>query len=459
MKHLAHNVAGSVICELGEPYCATRLDYLWENDAQLTLAVVAFVGLDVSDSMFAMGKTASLIGHSMLTMFDGYHDLRTAMSTQPSTVAVDPAILAHKKRSTTTTPVAPLQTASLILVDRIEDLFTPILMGGDQPVLHRVLNAVKTDAVQAHTRNESSTDDSRTSDDVGDDAEVLVDIALKPDWLRALHAAEDETSTNGGGTSRTDTAVSSPMNGVSTLAVHHVPSICHLTADGLLPALMTESEDVGRGRLVDALKQHIREERGTLPPAKKRGIGAEILALVQSLLKAPGKEQPVVGADGHPTLAPTVRTQSLLAIAATVIETMQRSSAKQFSSVCAWKAALDTRISRESDWQKVLVSAEFSLESTDAELITAAMAVTQRPLHHRTRPGGTTTSSSSSSSGDVDGPADVSQILLLTVGLMGFMRFRTTTLDFLQPLAEALAQHLLVHARYVYDTPLGSLFF
>lgn len=377
--------------------------------------------------MFAMGKTASLIGHSMLTMFDGYHDLRTAMSTNPSTVAVDPTAFA-KKRSTTTNTVAPLQPASLILVDRIEDLFTPILMGGDQPVLHRVLNAIKTDAVQAHTlasSHESSTEDSPSDDDDNDDddAEVLVDIALKPDWLRALHTAEDDSSADGPPQQqqqqqRTDTAVSSPMNGVSTLAVHHVPSICHLTSDGVLPALMTESEDVGRGRLVDALKQHIRDERGTLPPAKKRGIGAEILALVQSLLKAPGKEAPVV-TDGNPVLAPAVRTQSLLAIAATVIETMQRSSAKQFSSVCAWKAALDTRISRESDWQKVLASAEFSLDSTDAELIAAAMAVTQRPLH-RTRT--TTNTAVGTSSGEVDGPTDVSQILLLTVGYVKWWR-------------------------------------
>lgn len=359
--------------------------------------------------MFAMGKTASLIGHSMLTLFDGYQDLRTALSTNPSAIAVDPT-LSTKKRSSTTATASPLQPASLIVIDRIEDLFTPILMGGDQPVLHRVLNAIKTDAAQAYA-TDSSGEMTAATIAANDDAEVLVDIALKPDWLHALHTASSDDPSVSSDKQRTDSAaVSSPMNGVSTLAVHHVPSLCYLSSDGLLPSLMTDSEDVGRGRLVDTLKQHIRDERGTLPPAKKRGIGAEILALVQSLLKAPGKEQPVVGGDTPPVLAPIVRTQSLLALAATVIETMQRSSAKQFASVCAWKAALDTRISRESDWQKVLVSsAAFSLDATDAELIEAAMAVTQRPLH-RSR------TTADNSVGDVDGPVDVSQILLLTVG-------------------------------------------
>lgn len=356
------------------------------------------------DSMFAIGKTSSLVGHSVLSMLEAYNDIRTGKNIEQSSRFID------MKKVTTSNSRSSMSLGSLILVDRLEDLFTPIIQGGEQPVFHRVLNAIKMDSLQIsdyQTSEESGNAVGKTDEFAV--KSVLVDISLQPEWCSSLKDIDnvinpDETASI--------IPVALPMNAMSTLAVHAVPSLCYSPASSsassnsssLILELMAGAEEQGRGLLVDVLKQSITLEKGSLPPAKKRGIGAEILALVQSLIKAPGQDssKSMLGTgETEPSIGTITRSQSLLSLSLTIIETMQRSSAKQFSTVCSWKAALDTRIAREADWVKVLQ------ESSDEDAFIAnSAALIQRPLHRNTR----------REDINIDGPVDVSHILLLAIG-------------------------------------------
>lgn len=344
--------------------------------------------------MFAIGKTASLVGHSVLVMLENYTEICTGKNAEGASTPLE---LRGMSMSKSFVP------GSLILVDRLEDLFTPILHGGEQPVLHRVLNAVKMDATQSST-NDSYLDEERidVSRPLNKEAEVAVDISLYPEWCCSRDACDLEEEDLGA-------TMGLPMNAVSTLAVHAIPSICYHPNDGtdILTTFMTGTEEEGRTNLVDTLKQLICEEHGTLPPAKKRGIGAEILALVQSLIKAPGRDAPSSSDTSNDAcLGTVVRSRSLLSIAMTVIETMQRSSAKQYSTICSWKASLDTRISRESEWLQALQ--QHQDPDRDNVVVETAMRSSKRPL------------AATVSSTENDGPVDASHILLLTIGYVCF---------------------------------------
>jgi hypothetical protein len=121
-------------------------------------------------------------------------------------------------------------------------------------------------------------------------------------------------------------------------------------------ALYSSCEDEGKTALTRAIRAQIEERQGSIPPAKRRGVGAEILAYVQALMQTQSKSQLSTTAG----TAETVREERvisnslgdqnycLISVALAVVEAMQRSPAKQFQQICAFQCSYDTRTAREA---------------------------------------------------------------------------------------------------------------
>jgi hypothetical protein len=120
-------------------------------------------------------------------------------------------------------------------------------------------------------------------------------------------------------------------------------------------------EETFQSTLCSLLSSIIDRERGKqpLPPKKKRGIGAEVLALIQELIRSPGgtaaaTATAAVGDDSpfrkdnaikslQYSVPVCIRHAALISLSYSVIECMQRSSPKQFHSVCSWQCSFEER--------------------------------------------------------------------------------------------------------------------
>jgi hypothetical protein len=249
---------------------------------------------------------------------------------------------------------SPLKHASLILVDRWEDLFTPSASTGTHPLAHRIINTLK--------MAESSQNAPSSS----------IDVALQPGWLKAFRSLNESDSSNSlQKESNSLQSFNAPMNAVGSSSFKTLPSLCYTSKDPELTStmrykIMACNEDEGRSTLCQELKDQISKEKGNLPPPKKRGLGAEVSALVQSLLESPGSYSlpmnPVFRTSYNPIVC--CKSERLIALSYAVIDAMQRSSPKQFISLCNWKAAFDDRIIRENDMiQNMLQYDEFDVAS------------------------------------------------------------------------------------------------
>jgi hypothetical protein len=113
-------------------------------------------------------------------------------------------------------------------------------------------------------------------------------------------------------------------------------------------------EQFVRNMLCECLRKLVTVNGGTLPPAKKkRGLGAEVLALLQALVQAPGS---TVSSSRSSRLSSVcgynvplcMKLQPIISLAAAVIDSMQRSNGKQLLSICNWMCSYDTRATREA---------------------------------------------------------------------------------------------------------------
>ena len=164
-----------------------------------------------------------------------------------------------------------------------------------------------------------------------------------------------------------------PRSTTSTSKLTPATKITLYNPGELQRILLTEPEDDTRRYLSTLLKQLIVQCKGTLPPEKKRGFGAEILALIQALLTTP--YVPVaITAHPHSDASKNVvfiksvikrlgynpyiceEYMSLIRLCYAVIDTMQRSSEKQYAAVCDWEASYDTRSAREEVVTKLLLA-------------------------------------------------------------------------------------------------------
>jgi hypothetical protein len=97
-------------------------------------------------------------------------------------------------------------------------------------------------------------------------------------------------------------------------------------------AMFAMGEESGKTILYDELRKTILESKGTLPPSKKRGIGAELLGLVNAILSTPSSSS----CSSDPPLPYNeelcVESSGLLSWCLALVDSLQRSSTKQLQS-------------------------------------------------------------------------------------------------------------------------------
>lgn len=226
-----------------------------------------------------------------------------------------------------------LEPASVLLIDRIEDLYSPCSHGSSKelsPMAHRILSTIN--SYQSHKHRRSGG----------------VDVCLTPTVLleqaNCFLEAEDRRI-----------PLETSFSALSALPLQLPPSISFSSLKSspelkeLSRSLFSESEETFREQLCSMLRAAVLAEGGSLPPpSKKRGFGAEVLALLQALIVS-GRDQDQVKTLGYsPSIS--LKYEGLLSLALAVVEAMQRSSMKQFSAVCSWLTSYDCRESREEQF-------------------------------------------------------------------------------------------------------------
>ena len=260
--------------------------------------------------MFCEGDVASLIGHNIETAVT---QLRQTAQT------------ANKSRERFFNVSSPILNAgsrcSLLVIDRNVDLRTPLA--------HRA-TSLASRALSTLPRREcgSLCPDLSSGSRLG---EVYLES-------RCLRGAEDSPLTH-------------PMSGLGSLRVFVSPSV---TSSETCQSMITQSEEQTFREVSDELSKSVSacnpSALATLP-SKKRGPGAETLALAQLLLAQ---------SEGVPL--------RLLGRAATIIEAMQRSSGKQWSQVCRWRCSFDVREARERALSQLIQAAASYHSDSSAEV-------------------------------------------------------------------------------------------
>lgn len=292
--------------------------------------------------------------------------------------------------------VAPLQPASLVLVDRCEDLWTPcgasagstsaaVAEGTGASLAHRILNTLN--YCQYNTSKGGASPDARSRGSEGEreresTLSTQLDVTLQApllevqDWDAAsalLGVGKDGPEPAQGDIGQWNR----PLSALTNLPLQLTPSLRldgHAQSPILVAAqqsVLLGTEEEGKAALCEALKVAILSEGGALPPAKKRGLGAEVLAYVQALVQCPlpAAVQSSVASDGPRdslaaaaeayrqdqrsglgyNYAACARHQGLLSLSLAVVEAMQRSSGKQLQPLCDWQCAYDVRAAREAE--------------------------------------------------------------------------------------------------------------
>lgn len=108
--------------------------------------------------------------------------------------------------------------------------------------------------------------------------------------------------------------------------------------------LFSIDEEMLKMILCDELKERIVKEFGSLPSNKKRKFGAEVFAYIQALLGSKGMDNPNQQKIKS-NFNVWIRSHGLVSLCYSIIETMQRSSEKQFRSICSFQNSYDTRSS------------------------------------------------------------------------------------------------------------------
>lgn len=248
-----------------------------------------------------------------------------------------------------------LEPASLIIIDRSADIFTPSSHSdASSPLLHRVLSTnSRMKIAYEFEKAKLDTDLSTILTNINNSSVSLLDIELNSTFL-AQPLAPDFIPSEANFT----------MSGISSLPVQIVPSICCLPIgepvtgidesidiqrdfSSVWRSFASDPEDIGRASLVEIFTRYITIEGGVLPPPKKRGLGAELLALAQALIASPGLTQPK---SSHLKFNSKICDKyiSLLSLSFAIIDSLQRSSAKQFKqfneSIRPWCASFEGRM-------------------------------------------------------------------------------------------------------------------
>jgi hypothetical protein len=334
------------------------------------------LGLDPSASIFALGYTSSLIGRNLQQLLGGISKTRSSLlktkrvqtscegteTLLPASITAtvhslttqtpaaeplienlfmprpasnslfplppkstgptqrDPTAAEGSKYASVTSSLDPLQTASLLLIDRTQDLSTPTTHSGEAskepnaptpPLAHRILCTLS----RGHQSNKDT---------------VTYDICPLPPFNSPEASAAVAVSSNSSSSSSIRGAEKAfesdvdrlydPFPAVSALSLQLSMSLClplsnmplssstanatssrtlganseHIGVDDeirqLRHALFAGTEEEGRQLLCAALSSRIKLFNGVVPASKRgRGLGAEVLALVQALSASPGQ--------------------------------------------------------------------------------------------------------------------------------------------------------------------------
>jgi hypothetical protein len=332
------------------------------------------LGLDPSASIFALGYTSSLIGRTLQqllggisktrssllktrrvqTSCDGTETLLPALITtivhsitthtptaepiienlfmpRPASNSLfplppkstgptqrDPTAAEGSKYASVTSSLDALQTASLLLIDRTQDLSTPTTHSGEAskepntptpPLAHRILCTL--------SRGHQSNKDTFTYDICplppynSPEASAAIAVSSSSSSSSSIRGAEKAWESD-------VDRLYKPFPAVSALSLQLSMSLClplpnmppssytapssrTLGADSehtglydeigqLRHALFAGTEEEGRQLLCAALSSRIKIFNGVVPASKRgRGLGAEVLALVQALSASPGQ--------------------------------------------------------------------------------------------------------------------------------------------------------------------------
>lgn len=242
--------------------------------------------------------------------------------------------------------------ASLLLVDRTVDLLTPLSHDGAGPLAHRILCTVLRQQSENGAQGPTFP---LASPPPAFDLSLLQPSRLAPPLpassppqnLCDLHFA---------------------FSAVSGVAIASTPSLyccrplTHSSQRDLCRAMYTLDAERGRSFLKSSLLRLIDSVGGSPPPNKKRGLGAEMLALVSAVGEA-------VAGNGSTLYG---ESSELLGWSVAVVEAMQRSSSKQMEQHLRAikvntdvKSTFEFRAARESSLLKNMqtkIRSEFSLE-------------------------------------------------------------------------------------------------
>jgi len=328
------SVAEAVVEDLTPPQRATLKHLAHE----IAAASVFDLGLDPTSSIFTMGKTSALVGHTLQQLLEGQLEERRQRA----------LVLEQKGQDAP----AVCRSATLLLVDRSCDLFSPSQHDGAGPLVHRILSMLPRQALpvppKATATPSSLTDiallqepqhcpagDSVPSE-LSSTQEVLVPPVILPSILN--DKAEGASCSS---------VMQSPLSALSQLALPLVPSISppfqsydsskydsvHDRNALFMHAMFAQSEDRGRDVLAAALQElaGVQDDSLVNPRKGKKGLGAEMLGLVSSAVAAHQSSSDMYLQVSY---SPGVVHEhaGLLSWATAVIEGMQRSSNKQLTS-------------------------------------------------------------------------------------------------------------------------------
>jgi hypothetical protein len=207
-------------------------------------------------------------------------------------------------------------------------MFTPTSHDGLGPLAHRILCAIKKEKCV-------------TTESHRDTVPSFLDVSVQQRNRLSPNIGESFDVHNGHTHYQSTKPLNQSFSAVCGLPVALVASIGCKDAnnigcdDSFLRTMLSRSEDLGKSLLKTKLLSMISHCGAVAPPTKKRGLGAEMLAYVSSLLsKLPdGSSRRSIAElrEGYQSDDISIHEASneLLSWAVCVIEAMQRSSSKQ----------------------------------------------------------------------------------------------------------------------------------
>jgi hypothetical protein len=276
-----------------------------------------------------------------------------------------------------------LESASLLLIDRTQDLVSPIRhvnevtaassadsfksvsLNSATSLGHRILSTLRAsctssgvtvsgceipvlsspESVLSHRHTVDRSQDMKTADaDLYQASSQLHDLSTVMSGLAGLPYP-----------CKPSICLYSSASSAGTGSSGYIPGSVKTSMGALQHALLCQPEDHTRVLLCDCLRTLILYNRGSLPAPKKRGLGAEILAYMQALLQAPGSDtvniSPMMAKLIHINRCNTplcLKVDAVLAVCAAVVDCMQRSNGKQLAQLCTWMCSYDHRAVREA---------------------------------------------------------------------------------------------------------------